>query len=84
MWDHAYRVLLIGWIRRQRGGSVHETRSLSRCQSPSSGDSFRPDNLLANFNVPVLMRGVKRIVLNRPLNDDAGPTKAEKSHGERR
>lgn len=39
--------------------------------------------LLINFNVPVLMRGVKRIVLNRPLNDEAAPAKAEKSQGER-
>jgi hypothetical protein len=29
------------------------------------------------------MRGVKRVVLNRPLNDDAAPAKAEKFHGER-
>jgi GxxExxY protein len=39
--------------------------------------------LLINFNVPVLTRGVKRIVLNRPLDDEAGPAKAEKSQGER-
>ncbi|KYG02598.1 hypothetical protein BE21_54735 [Sorangium cellulosum] len=32
-----------------------------------------PLALLINFNVPVLMRGVKRVVLNHPTNHDGGP-----------
>lgn len=38
--------------------------------------------LLINFNVPVLMRGVKRIVLNRPMTQEDGAARTMDSHGE--
>ncbi len=41
-----------------------------------------PLALLINFNVPVLMRGVKSVVLNRTITCDEEPAKAKGSRGD--
>ena len=71
-------VLVVELKAVDRFSEVHISQALSYLKA--TGHALA---LLINFNVPVLLRGVKRIVLTRPLNDEAGPAKAEESHGER-
>ncbi|WP_437598558.1 GxxExxY protein [Sorangium sp. So ce590] len=60
-------VLVVELKAVERLTDVHVSQALSYLKATAL-----PLALLINFDVPVLMRGVKRIVLNRPANHDEG------------
>jgi GxxExxY protein len=65
------RILIVELKAIDRFTEVHLSQALAYLKA--TGHSLA---LLINFNVPVLMRGVKRIVLNRPLIHENGTTGA--------
>lgn len=72
------KVLIVELKAVDRFSEVHISQALSYLKA--TGHTLA---LLINFNVPVLLRGVKRIVLNRPLDDEARPKNDDKSPGEK-
>lgn len=61
------RLLIVELKAVDRFTEVHVSQALSYLKATGF-----PLALLINFDVPVLMRGVKRVVLNRPTNHDDG------------
>ncbi len=71
------RVLIVELKAVDRFTEVHVSQALAYLKATG-----HPLALLINFNVPVLMRGVKRIVLNRPMSHEGRPAKVRESQGE--
>ncbi len=66
------RALIVELKAVDRFTEVHVSQALAYLKATGL-----PLALLINFNVPVLMRGVKRIVLNRPMPPEARTAKTE-------
>ncbi|MEO5726785.1 MAG: GxxExxY protein [Byssovorax sp.] len=64
-------ILIVELKAVDRFTEVHISQTLAYLKATG-----HPLALLINFNVPVLMRGVKRIVLNRTITGDEDPAKA--------
>jgi GxxExxY protein len=71
------RILVVELKAVDRFTEVHISQALAYLKATG-----HPLALLINFNVPVLMRGVKRIVLNRTMTPEEGPAKARRSQGD--
>jgi GxxExxY protein len=65
------RILVVELKAVDRFTEVHVSQALAYLKA--TGHSLA---LLVNFNVPVLMRGVKRIVLNRPMTYEEAVARA--------
>jgi GxxExxY protein len=65
------RILVVELKAVDRFTEVHVSQALAYLKATG-----HPLALLINFNVPVLMRGVKRIVLNRPISYEEAVARA--------
>jgi GxxExxY protein len=70
------RLLIVELKAVDRLNEVHVSQALSYLKA--TGLSLA---LFVNFNVPVLMRGVKRIVLNRPSTYEEAVAASERRRG---
>ena len=70
------RSLIVELKAVDRFTEVHVSQTLGYLKATG-----HPLALLINFNVPVLMRGVKRIVLNRPITYEEAVTRAAALRG---
>jgi len=70
-------ILIVELKAVDRFTEVHASQALAYLKATG-----HPLALLINFNVPVLMRGVKRIVRNRAITHEEGTTRAIESQGE--
>ena len=69
-------ILIVELKAVDRFTEVHVSQALAYLKATE-----HPLALLINFNVPVLMRGVKRIVRNRAITNEDGTARARESNG---